>query len=145
MTRISIWKGYTSAWSEPVPSCPNWFPPNAYTSPPLEMQTVCHNPAATASIWTVSNEDTQVGLNTSSVPPCPHCNTSQSSFIKSLSWEVIIHSTDARRKNTELTSKKDSSDPLLEWASSWTSTLLFLHHFYFTYISIPESSRCKGE
>lgn len=71
ITSVGCLRG-TSAWSEPVPSCPNWFPPNAYTSPSADVQTVCHRPAATTSIRIPNKEDTQVGLSSSSVLPCPH-------------------------------------------------------------------------
>lgn len=109
---------HTSAWSAPIPNCPNWFPPNEYTSPSADIQTVCHSPAATLSIRIPSNEDTHVGLNSSSVHPCPHCNKLSQKYSSST-------------RNGEKLSKKEQKElSLFDWTWSWsTSRYLFLHHF----------------
>lgn len=62
----------TSARSEPVPNCPNWFPPKVYTAPSIDVHTVCHKPAAIPWILTPRRDETHVGFSSSSVLPCPH-------------------------------------------------------------------------
>lgn len=73
----------TSAWSQPVPNCPNWFPPNEYTAPSAEAQIVCHRPAATSSIRIPNKDDTHVGLSSSSVLPWPHLREQKNKSITS--------------------------------------------------------------
>lgn len=108
------------------------------------MQTVCQSPAATLAIGIPNKEETQVGLSSSSVLPCPHYIKHHQTQLKYLEYDraqdmKLFEIT--MNKEAKLSTMKNrfrysffQSEPHLEHLVP-----NIFHHLYLTYTVIVQS------